>query len=412
MPFIGLITYFFCLYIRPQDWIPLFLDLPVDYIVFAFIFLTGIFQRSAVRFGTILRMKQTRFMIYWIVAIFLSNFVNGQFEEAFDFLFKYIKFLVIFFAFSLYIDSFKKMTALILFMIVLTAALSFQGMYQKQHGIGWAGQPLGWLDRIVWVGLWDGMNVLCLLFVVSFPFLLQFTGKMWSWRTRLLSFIGMPIIMIGIYLTDSRGGFMSLLSVFALHFRARVRSVIGVVLGLGVLGALIVFSPSRFGDFNDEDNSASGRVDMWREAFDMVRYQPVLGIGKGRFAIYTGRLIAHNSFLEVMGETGVVGLFLWLSLLYVSLKGLFEARALAENDQEKSIMEGLLICIVGYIFTSFFITAEFELLYVLLALALVATRLKNVSVRYSFADFRNVIGIQVVGMTGFFILTRIYYQVF
>ncbi len=412
MPFFGLLVYFFCLYIRPQDWIPGFLEQPVDYIVFSFILITGVFKTSIAEFKEVLAMWPTKIMILWTFIVFCSNFFHGDFEQSFEFLFKYLRFLFIFITFALHITSFRRMKWLFLFMILLTATLAIQGIYQKQNGIGWAGQPLGWLDRIVWIGLWDGMNVLCLLFVVSFPFLLQFLSNVWPFRYRLYAFIAIPIIMWGIYLTESRGGFMALLIVFFLHFRARFRSFLGMTFGIGVILGMIAFAPSRFGDFHDEDDSASYRVDMWAEAFEMVTYNPILGIGKGNFMAYTNKLIAHNSFLEVMGETGCAGLFSWLALLYVSLQGLIGARARAENAQERSIMEGLLICIISYLCTSCFVTAEFELLYVFLALALVATRLKNVEVHFKVNDFRNVALIQAFGMTAFFIVTRVYFKIY
>lgn len=412
MAFLGLLIYFFCLYIRPQDWVNPFIGWPVDYIVFGFMFVAGFLQGLLKKIPSAFGMRQTKAMMWWVFAVAASNFFNGHFDQVTEFLVKYVKFLVIFVTFAVYIDSFGKMKHLFLFIILLTCALAFQALYQKQHGVGWAGQPLGWLGRVVWIGLWDGMNVLCLLFVVAFPFILQFLGKVWEFRYRLYATIAIPIVMMGIYLTQSRGGFMSLLTILFLHFRTRVKGFFGIVLGVGLVGTLIVFSPSRFGDFNDEDNSASGRVDMWMEAFEMVRYNPVFGIGKGNFLNYTGKLIAHNSFLEVMGETGMFGLFLWLSVIYASLKGLFMARRLITDEREKSLVEGLTICIVGYLFTSFFVTAEFELLYVLLALALATTRLKKVTIPYSFKDVRNILGIQFAGMLVFFIITRVYYKVF
>jgi O-antigen ligase len=197
-----------------------------------------------------------------------------------------------------------------------------------------------------------------------------------------------------------------------LHFKSKFTNAKGVILGVILLGGMLVFKPSRFGDFNDKDNSAAYRIDMWVEAYEMIRYNPVLGIGKGQFLNYTNKLIAHNSFVEVMGETGFVGLFSWLALIYISLRGLLAARLKIENPRDRSLADGLWICLIGYCATSFFVTCEFELLYVFLALAMTVARLTETPVPFERRDMRNVFGLQLTGMAVFFFITRIFHIIF
>jgi O-antigen ligase len=234
----------------------------------------------------------------------------------------------------------------------------------------------------------------------------------WGPHYKLYAALATPFILYAIYLTDSRGGYLSLLIVVFLHFRTRFRNVFGYAAGAALVAVMCVAAPSRFGDFNDKNKSASYRVDMWMESMEMVKYNPVLGIGKGNFRSYTKKLIAHNSFLEVMGETGFVGLFLWLSLLYVSVMSLVKARALIFHRGHRSLVDGLLICIAGYLATSLFITAEFELLYVLLALSMVVARLTGQAVEYKLPDMKRVAAVQFAGVTGFWLFTKVYYRVF
>ena len=59
-----------------------------------------------------------------------------------------------------------------------------------------------------------------------------------------------------------------------------------------------------------------------------------------------------------------------------------------------------------------FVTAEFELLYVLLALAMVVVKLTGMTVKFEFKDMKNVALIQLAGMLVFFTITRVYYTVF
>ncbi len=412
MAFLGLLTYFFFLYIRPQDWVPGFVGVPVDLIVYPLVLIAGILGKSPKSAGAVLKMPHFRIMVLWVIGVLLSNLSHGDTAMAAGTMYSYVRFAVIFFTFALVVDDFEKLKRLILFMVLLTAVLAVEGIDQKIHGIGWAGQGLGWGQRIKWVGLWDGMNVLCLLFVISVPFLLQFIFGPWKGLVRLVAVVSAPLIVTAIYLTNSRGGFMSLLVVVFLHFKSRIKSKWGLIFGMALVCLLIVAAPSRFGDFHDKDNSASYRVDMWTEAFEMVHYNPLFGIGKGQFLSYTSKLIAHNSFLEVMGETGLFGLMSWLALLYVSVKSLRACRPLIQDPRHRSLADGLLIALAGYIITSFFVTAEFELLYVLLALSMTVVRLSGYTVRFGFRDFKNVAFFQLAGMAVFFTITRVYFKVF
>ena len=411
MALLGLFAYFFCLYIRPQDWVAAVYNWPIDYIVFGFVLLFGLMTKAD-KVGSVVKMPHFRIMAVWVTIVFLSNLIKGNWDATTENLYRYFRFLIIFFSFALVIDSFRMLKWFLLFMIALTFALALQGIYQYHHGYGWAGQPLGWLGRITWVGLWDGMNVLCLLYVISIPLIWQFLFGPWGKFWKIVMLAVTPYILYAIYLTNSRGGFMALMIVVFLNFRRRLASFSGVILGVLLFAAFITFKPSRFGDFNDSDDSAAYRIQMWQEAFEMVRYNPVMGIGKGQFINYTNKLIAHNSFLETMGETGMVGLLAWLSLLYISVRTLVQAKAALTDPQQLSLAEALLISILGYIATMTFVTCEFELMYVILALSMVVVRLSGVQVRFTMRDFRNVLLIQGGGIVVFWTMIQVFCHVY
>lgn len=105
-----------------------------------------------------------------------------------------------------------------------------------------------------------------------------------------------------------------------------VAGLIGVVLALSltaVLGA--TYDPASRSGVVDQVVDATlseRRPQLWSEALAMVEGDPVTGVGPGRFAQFspTARLDpdaswAHNEFLEVAGETGLVGLVLGLTVL-------------------------------------------------------------------------------------------------
>lgn len=67
------------------------------------------------------------------------------------------------------------------------------------------------------------------------------------------------------------------------------------------------------------DPSVAGRLDLYNEAFDLIQQAPLLGHGIGSFGYLTDyqglSSYPHNIFLEILVNTGVVGLVLFLTAL-------------------------------------------------------------------------------------------------
>jgi O-antigen ligase len=306
--------------------------------------------------------------------------------------------------------------------ILLSVFLGLQNIYQVIHGVGWAGQPLGWEDsvskaagelgRARWVGLWDGMNVLCLLFVIIIPFVVMFFLSEKNIILKIfIASIG-SILIIGAYLTKSRGGLISLLITLCILSFTKLNKIKAFALVLILIAAFLTLTPARTTVFNDEEHSASKRVDMWEKGLEMVRWNPIIGVGRGNFKVYSYSLIAHNSYIEIMAETGLVGFFLWSNLLYVTIVSLIRAKKETSNEELKLFMNAMSLSLWGYIFTSMFITTEFELLYLFIALSLSLSKIAGVKLNYGFNDMKYIVIIDIAIITTLYSITKLYWIVF
>ena len=169
-----------------------------------------------------------------------------------------------------------------------------------------------------------------------------------------------------------------------------------------------MLAPSHLTETHDSSKSAQHRVAMWIEGIEMAQQNPVFGIGRGNYAIYTGSLIAHNSSLEIMGELGVPGFCAWLALIYMSIKTIL-FRLKSESDQRiRSYYRGLIICIVGYLANSMFVTLEYETFYFILAMARSLDTNNDEQLVFDSNDIKRVIYIFI----GFFILMKIFVQMY
>ena len=414
-----LYLYFIGLYIRPQDWWPPTLGFPVDTVIFGLLLLFGFLKGRKMQ--GMPSAPQNRQFALWILAIILSCLTSGDFQQALLQGENYIKWFIIYLSVLLFVDRFEKLRNLILFVALLTVILAIEGIDHKlsPDGIGWAGQPLGWTDaetrraggtgRIQWVGLWDGPNVFCLLYVVAVPFLLQFAMAPWHLGVRIFSWISLPLIFVAIYFTNSRGGFLTLIAGVALTFWSKFKGSKKIVISGLVLLPILAYAPSRMSSMDDEDKSTYHRLEVWFYSIDMLKQDPIFGIGSGTFHKYTGTLIAHNSFIQNMGETGLFGLSIWVLLLYTTVQMLRRLAAVETDPRRKSLATGLLISLYAYFVASITLTTEFELLYILIAFSVTLAAICGFKIELTRRDYINVGAIVAVGVVSVFAFTRIYF---
>jgi len=161
---------------------------------------------------------------------------------------------------------------------------------------------------------------------------------------RLLNILYLPLACIGIALTGSRGAMVASLPAIvfiastlgSLSIWARLFCIL-TAMGGAYAGYLLVPQASldRLGTAYAElsgGGNLTGRTDIWHDAFLRFLDNPILGVGSDAFAtVSEHRLVAHNSFLSVLVETGIVGLVLFVALFGIALFCTFKLPKLEAN---------------------------------------------------------------------------------
>jgi len=154
------------------------------------------------------------------------------------------------------------------------------------------------------------------------------------------------MIFLADALTFSRGGYLGLFAgaIFVgISFWQRIdrkyKITMGALLSLGLLIA-IVPSPisQRFiSSFDLKEGSNQGRIAMWRKAAEVVLENPLLGVGIGNYplevsptATYRDPIYAHNTYLDIAAETGILNMLVWIGILGVTFWG-FWRKSRREN---------------------------------------------------------------------------------
>lgn len=256
----------------------------------------------------------------------------------------------------------RLMAALVLFALVPAV----HGIDQKAQGIGWTGVPLIQDGRIQYLGIFNDPNDLGMLFVIVLPmtFCLAARGGMLGLR-RLFWLSAAGVLIYAIYLTDSRGTLLATASLAGLFAWRRFGIVVAGMFGAAGLGAMMLL-PSRLQELEVGEASAHGRVEAWYEGIQMFITSPLYGIGTDQFSdMY--RLTAHNSFVLVMAEMGVVGITLWLAFLAYGFRmmiamlrqplGTPEAPGLLPEDHRVALT--LLLSLSGAMVCAFFLSRSY-----------------------------------------------------
>lgn len=215
---------------------------------------------------------------------------------------------------------------------------------------------------------------------------------------RVVAFAGSGLSVVALLMTVSRGAIVGLLAALILAplligARRRLTALMLIVLVAGC-GVTYVFGAMPQVDRDrivHPDTTGSGRTDLWKVGLRMVKDKPVLGVGAGNYAnstihylfepgtirrsdyIVDRPLVAHNVYLQVLAELGVVGLALFLGIIAFALRCVLRAARIFQWAGDRSmelLSRGLLIGLFGLLASAFFSTAVYsKQLWLLLALA-------------------------------------------
>ena len=377
-PFLGLVNYLIFLYLRPQEFIAGFVGLPVMLIIGSTTFGLMLLHMAIRRTSLGLRRVPQNYLVLWFfAAIALSHLSHLNMNETIASVQDFLSVVIMFFLIAVLIDSNRKLAFTLYLLLGMTLFLAVQGIYQRITGVGFAGQQL-FQNRIVSIGIFSDPNDLALALLVVLPFAVLLGLSARTVFLKVLLFAVAITIAVTVFITESRGGILSLgllvLILFARRYGWRRGAIAGVVMAF----LIFVLGPSRMGTMSTEEASAAARVASWTVAIDLFVWYPIFGVGAHMFTSYHPKT-AHNSLLLCASELGAFGLFAWLMLFLISFKNLrFIAKEAVEKGQPALALyaDAVYLGIVAFFSGSMFLSRSYnEVLFVLFALSSAVTSL-------------------------------------
>ncbi|MCG3118712.1 MAG: hypothetical protein ALAOOOJD_00966 [bacterium] len=216
---------------------------------------------------------------------------------------------------------------------------------------------------------------LSILSFLPIPFLFAFAEKRWG---RRLVWLGIFLLLIaGIVISFSRAGLLGLAFVLlVLGYKIRRhRFLLVVAAALFVL--LLFFLPetvwdrlgtlSRFG----KDDSLRWRYRLLLGSWDLFLTHPFTGIGAGNIVLFSFRWVnrhqaAHNTYLEILAEFGIVAIVIFGLLVHATfryLRSSYQYFAVNQRPRLAIIGEGLEAGLLGFLFVSLFLSLHYEYMF-------------------------------------------------
>jgi O-antigen ligase len=163
-------------------------------------------------------------------------------------------------------------------------------------------------------------------------FRLTLAQKCWLW-------IYMVMLLVLLIITQTRSAWISCVALFLIYSLLKEKKLLFVLILVIPLLLMVPQVKTRLSELtegtgtrkSEQMNSMTWRLKLWESSLNSIRQRPLFGYGLGSFEKMSRSFAkmdkwgsaAHNSYLELMFETGIVGLLSYLWIYWVVLKTFF-----------------------------------------------------------------------------------------
>ncbi|MEA2391936.1 MAG: hypothetical protein QOK31_2045 [Solirubrobacteraceae bacterium] len=228
---------------------------------------------------------------------------------------------------------------------IVSAAALFNLYTGQSSSVGFLTSTGDLVSRLT-VGTFTQPNSLGGFLVLLAPFALG--AGLAARRGRLIPLAVLLLVSVGIYETFSRGAMLGLAAVPFVFLRGRRLLLVVPLVLVGVLVVTPGLVTERFATANQSGGDLATRQDFWNAGIHIWSGNPIAGAGLGAFpdayahARLPGKQFlpdsvleppphAHNLFIQMLAEQGILGLLALLAVLGVAVRMALELRRHVER---------------------------------------------------------------------------------
>jgi len=373
LAFAGVYLFTLMLYARPNDLAPALGAFPLVKIVAIGALL--IYVGSKISAGerlSVWTLEMTMLVVIAALGLLLMPIAVSPLHTYYMLTEIYLKTVIIFILMVNLIDTRQRIFSLWKLVVVCGAALGVGAIrsYMKGEFAVKGVRIEGFVG-----GMFENPNDLATALDILLPFAVALTLSS-KGLARLFYLVCAAVLAIGVLFTLSRGGFLGLIAasgvlLWKLGRWRRIKTTLGVAL---ICGILLAVMPGGYGAriatiFNteqDQTGSAKQRRELLERAASIAITRPIVGVGMGNFPIYSIHdKPAHNAYLEIAAELGVMGLIAYLILIFAPFRSLrrIERQTMGMRSKSEREMYWMSVSIqaafIAYLVCSFFASIQY-----------------------------------------------------
>lgn len=284
----------------------------------------------------------------------------------------FIKAVVMFIIMVNVVRSDRRLRALLWLGLAVSVFLSFNAISDFR-----AGRLLVTGTRVAGVigGMFGNPNDMALHLVTMVPIAIAFFFMRRNPIAKSIYLICALLLVAGIVVSYSRGGFLGLLGaggVLAWKLGRRNRLAVALCVVFAAV-TLFLLAPGDYGSrlgtitsvSSDLTGSSSQRYALLMRSIFVSLRHPLLGIGIGNFHfVALGESVSHNAYTQVSAEMGLgaLALYVWFIIAPVRRLRTIERETFETRKTSRSyyLAVGLQAALVGYMVSSFFASVAYQ----------------------------------------------------
>ncbi len=328
----GLLLFILFEYIRPGQYLPILNMLRIPTILALSLFILSFIDNKTITNAEVMKNKNTRWFIFFILLIIVSVFTAEVTMYSFDKFKHALGYILLFFVIVKQVNTINRIKGFFAVLILAHIVLVI-----LSPDVVLDPETRSYLSQQSFLG--DGNDFsLSLAIIIPFSMFLFLDEK--SKMRKQMHLIVIALLSLCIIGTSSRGGTLALASVFFYMLLKSKRKLWGVVCILMLVCLVLLFAPpmyfERMETISDYENegSAMGRIMTWKAATKMALENPILGVGAGQFPMKFGSgeygsfetssahvkwTTAHSIYFLILGELGFPGIIFLLSIIISNL---------------------------------------------------------------------------------------------
>lgn len=364
--FAGLFLFTFIVFMRPYEFFPSLAWASSSALVVALITLLVYVPTQLGLDGNLtIRPREINLALILLVAGLLSMPLALERLKAWNSFFDYLKVILMFIIMTNVLRTQKRLRLLFLLVLVVSCVFSASALQAFLSGqLALKGERI---EGAVG-GMFENPNDLALHLVTMIPIAVALLLDAGSLVKKVIFGAAIVLIVAGMVVTFSRGGFLGLASValvLAWRLSRQNKLVIAVLVPILLVGFVFVAS-SNFGgrSATSSEGSTLARQDDLKRSLFIASRHPLFGVGMDNYVLYSNSNHAtHNAYTQVAAELGTPALIVYLMFLITPLKQL---RRIGRETSERRgtsqfyyIAIGLEASLIGFMVSSFFASVAF-----------------------------------------------------